>query len=812
MSQIKTIGFISVCYLLCIACTQSKKLESNLLAYIPNNTEIIIQINSSEGLSSALKNNSLINAVEEYTAIKNLKSQISPFSNMTDDESLIALSKDHEARLEVSFITRLSKETPSLDSIKNIIIEPLNGNTAINTIKYNELNFYSIIFDDVLFVSNTLDLTAKARANKPINNEVSNLFKTSSRNNMASVLFHHKTNFSKPLLFNDSTFNAQKLSKYTLVDIDISQHKILANGIATANDSSASFINIFKNTVPQENKLPHVLPKSITSFTSITFDDFDVFTNNFLAHNGIDVRDKTAIHFENIIEIGQANTSSQQALIIRSIDAANTLSKINYKATSNIYRGKTIYTLEKPPSFFIDCTAILNSKYGNYFVTIADYIVFSNDIEFLKSIITNHNNKTTLENSASYSAIKLELSDASSLLVYGNHITLNELINRNFNERLDIDISAYKSSAIQYVYDSNFAHIAVVLQPYKTETKSNTVSEEFNTILDAELLTSPQFVKNYKNNQMDIIVQDINNNVYLISNKGKVFWKKQLDGEIMGQVHQIDTYKNGRLQFVFNTANRLYVLDRNGKDVSQFPLKFSDKITQPVSVFDYDKNKTYRILITQGKSLLMYDKNGKRVTGFNYKSNSKNISSQPKHFSINNKDYIVFKRRNAIAILNRKGQQRIQVKNALNLSENDIYLYNDQFITTSVNGELLRVNAKGKITSKNLNLSSSHNITTTSKTLVSLHENKLTIRSKTIELDFGEYTEPKIFYINDKIYVTVTDLQSKKAYLFDSQAKPIANFPVFANSLIDMNNIDRDRALEVVTTDGEDSIIVYEIH
>ena len=88
----------------------------------------------------------------------------------------------------------------------------------------------------------------------------------------------------------------------------------------------------------------------------------------------------------------------------------------------------------------------------------------------------------------------------------------------------------------------------------------------------------------------------------------------------------------------------------------------------------------------------------------------------------------------------------------------------------------------------------------------------MTIRSKTIELDFGEYTEPKIFYLNDKIYVTVTDLQSKKAYLFDSQAKPIANFPVFANSLIDMNNIDRDRALEVVTTDGEDSIIVYEIH
>lgn len=812
MSRIKTIGFISICLLLCIACEQSKKPESNLLAYLPNNTEIIIRINSSEGLVSGLKNNALIKAIEEFTAIKNLKSQIPPFLNRTDDESLIALSKDYEDRLEISFIIKLPKGVPSLDSIKDLIIEPLKGNTSINTLTYHEHTYYSTILDNILFVSNTLNYTANASANKPINKEVSNLFKTASRDRMVSVLFQHKTHFSKPPLFNDSLFNTQKLSKYTLVDIDISQNKILASGLATANDSSASFINIFKNTVPQENKLPHVLPNSITSFTSITFDDFGVFRNNFLAHNGFDIHDNTASNFQNIIEIGQANTNTQQALIIRSIDASTTLSKINYKATANIYRDKTIYSLETPPSFFIDDTAILNSKFGDYFVTIADYIIFSNDIEFIKSIIANHHNKTTLENSDSYSAIKLELSDASSLLVYGNHKTLNELINRNFNERLDLDISAYKSSAIQYVYDSNFAHIAAVVQPYKTKTKSNTVSEAFNTTLDTELLTSPQFVKNYKNNQMDIIVQDINNNVYLISNKGKVFWKKQLDGEIMGKVHQIDTYKNGRLQFMFNTANRLYVLDRNGKDVNQFPLKFSDKITQPVSVFDYDKNKTYRILITQGKSLLMYDKNGKRVTGFNYKSNSKNISSQPKHYSINNKDYIVFKRGNGIAFLNRKGHQRIQVKDPLNLSENDIYLYNNQFITTSSNGELLQVNTKGKITSKDLNLSNTHKIATTSKTLVALNENILTIKSKTIELEFGEYTTPKIFYINNKIYVTVTDLQSKKAYLFDSQAKPISNFPVYANSEIDLNNIDKDDALELITKGDDRAIIVYEIH
>ncbi|MGK0323452.1 MAG: hypothetical protein ACJAR4_001493, partial [Psychroserpens sp.] len=133
------------------------------------------------------------------------------------------------------------------------------------------------------------------------------------------------------------------------------------------------------------------------------------------------------------------------------------------------------------------------------------------------------------------------------------------------------------------------------------------------------------------------------------------------------------------------------------------------------------------------------------------------------------------------------------------------------FTTSNTNGELIQITAKGNINHKNLNLNSNHKIATTSKTFVSLSDNKLTIRSKTIDLDFGDYTAPKIFYINDKIYVTVTDLQSKKGFLFDSQAKPIANFPVYANSHLELNNIDKDRKLEVITKGDHNAIIVYEI-
>ena len=794
-----------------MSCSNNKQ-ASNLYSYIPQNSDLVIQINSLESLESSLKNNSFITAMEDFKNITSIKTQLKPFLSAVTNKSLIALSKASSSKLELSLILPLPNAKSYLRTIENLTITPFDGDNRIYKIQNDQDTFYSFTTNDMVFISNTLDITKTALTQPMTKEHIALLYNTSSTDKMASILFRHKPNTQDTSVLSNPFITSKQFSKTTMLDLDISQHKILATGITKAEDSTHSFINIFKNTLPQENKIAHVLPPSITQFTSFTFNDYERFRKNLIAHQLSNSDVNTITNYQNIVELGQARTNTQDVIVARSIDPSHTLNNIEHTGIIDTHRNTPIYGLDTTPSFLIDCRTILNSESKKYVTLINEFLLFSNDIDFLKSIITTNKNKTTLENTTSYRYNKLDLSDDSSLLIYGNTKNLNEFINVNFDENLDLDTTAYKTFAIQYVYERNFAHVAAVLKPTKTEKKQNTVSEEFNTTLNTKLLTTPQFVTNYKTNQKDIIVQDINNYVYLVSNTGNVFWKKQLDGELLGEVHQIDTYKNGRLQFVFNTSNRLYILDRNGKDVNQFPLKFSDKITQPVSVFDYDNNKNYRILITQGASLLMYDENGKRISGFKYKPQSKNISSQPKHFRIENKDYIVFTRGNTVEILNRKGQQRIALKEGLNLSKNEIYLYNNQFTTTTTNGELLQINTKGKITSKRLNLNSTHNLTTTSKTLVSLDDNKLTIRSKTIELDFGDYTEPKIFYINNKIYVAVTDLQSKKAYLFDSQARPIANFPVYANSSIDLDNIDKDRALEVVTTGDEDSILVYEIH
>ncbi len=793
-------------------CENPESRLSSPLSLVPSNTDILIKINSSEGLESSLKNNALIKALETYPQIKSFNELALPTHLLQEDDNLIAISENPENQVNVSYIVPSFGNQLTLDSIPEITIDSSFNRTGMRRLLYKDKAFFSTLVDSTLFISNKIELT-EAAIDKQLstNHELENIFNTSNSDKLVSVLLNHNHKLAKPKIFEDSILNQQKLSSYTMIDSDISQNAILINGITKATDSTKSLINIFKNTVPQENRIATILPADTDFFKSFTFDDYTSFQQNMVAHQFQDsISDNNRL--QNIIEIGEALLKENKAVFLRSIDPSTTFETFDdILSEIDSYRDVTIYQVDDESDVLKDFSPLLSERHLNHAIVIEGFLVLSDDIPLLQNIISSYQSHSNLAKTDGYINLMLSLSDEASLLIFRNAPKLNQLLNLNFTDDINLDLSNFRTSAIQFIQDSDFAHVNAALKSNKKASGYNMISEELNIALDADIISTPQLLKNHTNGHKDIAVQDINNNLYLISNTGKVFWKKSLDGKILGSISQIDTYKNGRLQLVFNTAKQLYVLDRNGNDVKPFPLTYNDDITQPVSVFDYDKRKNYRLMITQGKSVLIYDKHGKTVTGFTYKNAKDNISSQPRHFRIGRKDYIAFTHGNKMEILDRVGKTRVAVKEKLSFSDNDIYLYKNRFTTSSTNGELLEIDQAGNVNHKNLNANSEHKIDATSKTLVVLNDNKLTIKSKTIDLDFGEYTAPKIFYINDKIYVTVTDLQSKKGYLFDSQAKSIPNFPVYANAPLELGNIDKDNALEVITKGDSDAIIVYEI-
>ncbi|WP_100614932.1 ribonuclease HII [Confluentibacter citreus] len=804
---------ITLLLVLTFSCNNADVDRTKLIHYTPENASIILRTNNIESLKSSIHNSDFFDILSQTNTYKNLKAKLEHVSLLKPTgDVLICLSKDKTDSLQYTIITTYNKKLFITDSLKNYKEETLVYNDkSITKSTLKNYTFYSTVIDSVFMASSSKDIIDAAYNKEYIDTELEKIYNTTTLDKTVSIIIKSNNSFIKSF-FLDEGLPLKTFSNYTALDIDINQNQIFINGITKGLDS-LNTINVFKNTIPQENQLQNITPNNSDGFMSFTFNDFENLEANLKAFTKKDsVANSTAL-FDNITEVGVIYEENKRAIVLNSIDIIATkeelLGELNMLET---FRETDIYNFSKPDLFSKTFNPLITFNKATKYCVLDEFFVFTDDIELLHNIIASYLNQTTLGEQSYFNDIKEQLNDASSLMIVGNPYILKTILEKNLGEPIGSSLNNYNTSALQFIYDTNFAHINAIIKQTKIKASENSVSEELNIKLDTDLLNTPQFVTNHITKEKEIVVQDINNNLYLISNKGKILWKKQLEGPVLGSIEQIDIFKNGRLQLAFATPHRVYVIDRNGNDVAPFPAKFNDNITQPLSVFDYDKNKNYRLLVTQGKNILMYDVNAKLVNGFAFKSANDNIINQPQHIRIGGKDFITLKTQNKLHILDRTGKTRITPKTSATFSSEPVFYHNNKFATTNTNADLISIDLNGNTSSLNLNLTEKHHIDASSKTLVTQSENKLTIKGKTIELDFGTYTAPKLFYVNDKIYVSVTDLQAHKVYLYDSQGELLYNFPVYGNSIATIDTIDKNRNLGFVVKGENNSVILYKIH
>ncbi len=176
----------------------------------------------------------------------------------------------------------------------------------------------------------------------------------------------------------------------------------------------------------------------------------------------------------------------------------------------------------------------------------------------------------------------------------------------------------------------------------------------------APIIRGPYLLTDHLSRTLQVLVQDAKHRIALISCTGKVIWQRELDAPIMGTVHQVDRYRNGKLQMLFNTEGMIHLIDRNGKDVEQFPVALPEKASAPLNVFDYDGKKEYRILLpTVEAHLLNYGLDGKAVQGWVPPTTPATCSVPVQHLRMSNKDYLILVDHNGgVSVLDRKGAPR----------------------------------------------------------------------------------------------------------------------------------------------------------
>ncbi|WP_421824216.1 ribonuclease HII [Flagellimonas oceanensis] len=803
------------------SCTKEVKTKDSLLEHLPPDPALVVKINNLTNFKSELKNNSTLTAVKGFTTIKEVMDKINGMENLTTDKTcVLALYEIGKDNYDYMLAAKKDPSLFNLDSVANKTVETLTYE-GVSVIKYNLDGLEVFSFkknDDILMSSSMMLMENLIRVSEetPVDPTLERLYQASSLDKSATLFINPSGNTSLLSLKEQSKNNHPPFSSWVSLDFTANSDEVGLSGVAMAPDSTKNFINLFKGTTPLANKTPSYAPLTSQAILSYTFDDYQVFAKN--QNTYLDRVKQTDSLFNTVEEVGVIYLNNEKVVLLKSYGTQSLYDYLDSRKTaSQNYQDSEILELEDTSLIEEGFTPLVTEFKSNYCTIIENSFIFSEGKEALQTIISNHKSSSSFDSDQGYKTAKASLASESSMLFIskasGIDFFAEQKLAPEISEDIDEDDLNEQVFASQMVMDNGFGHFNILASKIEKNQERNTVSPLFTLELNTDLATDPQFVKNHRTKQQEIVVQDQNNVLYLISTDGKVLWTKQLEGRIQGEIQQVDIYKNGKLQLAFTTNDQFLVLDRNGDEVPPFNIEFEGGNLNPLAVFDYDGSRNYRFVVTQGSKVHMYNNQAKIVRGFTFTDAPSNILGAPKHFRVGNKDYLVFKQDNStLRILHRVGSDRIKVAEKIDFSNNEVFLYKNKFSVTNKAGVLHQIDTNGNLVATNFNLNPDHGFYATSNTLVFMDDNVLSIKGRKVELELGVYSKPEIFYIYDKIYVAVTDIQNHQIYLFDSQAESIPNFPLFGSSLIDLTDMDNDRKLELVAKDQDNSLIVYKIN
>lgn len=811
----KRIPFIFI--LLCLACTPKGQKEVNLIELVPQNTSWVAQVNDSLSLKNATVLSKIFSLNGDLKkTIQNLNSQAS------SSPQLFFITPEGKNENVLGLIAKKSRED-SLLVFQNIIeysnrkIGVLNkGGQTFYTTDLGQLRMWS---QSQLVIENGIRNIQKGQ--RGIGSAVFYQLAESMDEDMAiNFLIHPSSSpliqkpFPKTPLFPDTGQDWIELS------MDISENAVNLHGVSFFNDSIPDALNLIKNLKPQKLSLTASVPENFSSFLGFTVSNMEVLKDNFKRYSrraNLPLLINQIDQLPPLNEIAFMQVGGEKTVVLRmdeiEEDFPTFLASVG---PSKKYRNYVYYPISIPMAVNTLIELLGDPIDPSWGCWHENLLIMSETESGLKNILGNLQDRKTLENNKGFKSLQENLAAENSFLWLGNSENLVDYWKANeAPEALEeLPFKAYPLLAFQGVGEESYTHLHFNLQKNLPSEKKGSVKNAYTLTLSKNPIITPQWFKNHRNKGMDVVVQDENHVLYLFSNTGKLFWKKQLSGPIIGKIHQVDLYKNNRWQLAFRTADRLMVLDRNGNVVRPFDIKLPRSNNPlPLAVFDYDNNRDYRFLVAQDRSLIMFDNRGKNLNGFTLKKVGANIIRAPKHIRLQRKDYILIPLEdNSLKIVSRTGKNRVNVKGKIAFSDNEVYSYLNTFATTDQGGNLIQVDAKGNKVSSALQLTKGHRIDATTKSMVSLSENILNIKGIPVTLPYGDYTPPKIFYLNNTLYFSTTDKSVQKVYLFYSDSRAVEGFPVYGNSTIDLANSDKDKALEMVVGTKDNSLLIYEIN
>tara|TARA_Y100000746_G_scaffold16581_1_gene13138 strand:- start:168 stop:2597 length:2430 start_codon:yes stop_codon:yes gene_type:complete len=809
--MIKRLETIILLIMLFISCNPKAEKNNSMLNLIPNDSKIIIQINDLGYIKNFINNNQLFSQTNfAQDSLNNLIKGIN--IDQSKNSGLLSFSSYGKNNTAITFISNKNYS----DSLN------INNNKSYKYNRYNifqEGDYFKTYLGNTV-ISSTSDIIIENTirnynsGKRGINNlSFYDLILSSNKNEPINIFTDSELDEFSKEYFRSIEFYPIINTSWKSYDLSKSNNDIRLTGITRINDSIKSKLSILKNINPKSLESDRLIPNTFKSFLSITISDSNLFLKNYQDYlTQINILDELGA-FEEIEVINEITfLQDDDKSIILSVADLELIDKLSF--SESIDYSKKIFDLEVSKNLnelFGLFDKNLNIQYG---ILIDKFIVLGNSKNQLKKILTSFENKRTLNNDIYYQKNRENSINKLSFLWLANtkQIKDDETFINSVSKKLDTKL--YPFISYEGIVDKQLSLLNFYIDRVETRESSGNIYNELIVSNTNKITLPPKWLKNHRNNQYDFAYQDDENYLYLYSNKGNLFWKKKLSSQIIGEIQQVDLYKNGRLQMAFRTSDKFFIIDRNGSIVKPFEISFkkSDYIN-PLSIFDYDNSKNYRFLLSQDNLIKMYDNRGKIVSGFNPDEFNADILNPPVHIRIKGKDYILLQLKNGeLKILNRRGKERISVNKNIDFSNNNFFSFMDLFTTTDINGNLIQIDMNGNVVQNSYNLKENNTIEVRMDNILIHSGNSININGKIINLPPGRYTKPKLFNYKDLLYISITDEKENKIYLFNNQGDMINGFPLKGTNIVDIVDSDNDGKIELISQLDNNSVISYEIN
>lgn len=736
--------------------------DNNPLKSIPQDAGLIIQLNqSAEFADLILRKADFIGDLtlfDSWQQLQNIAEFVDsssilihpPFNNFKTNIYTVSFHPDTSK--SVSFLLNIPlRNNSEIKQLKELVHErfnlKINDSGKIFSIEKNKdfpITLFGVFKKGVLSLSSSLGLIERVHDSIESDNVMKDpsfvrIQKTSLNKNLASIYFNfQKLNGITSQLTTNVDYSAW--ASWVELDLDLRKNAVFLNGFSCAETDSL-ITSLYRGIEPARSEITEVLPSSSKMIVNYTFSSNSRFKQNLNSYIqnsdssseyaeialGFEKRHEGAFAdlFFSIVEkeaalvytsSGSSSSEYNKFLVFNTTGQSRSLEELQKWMRDNKRSSAPTYWVDldqdtRFPVYEMPEATVLRNYFGfifpevpsAYFAFYESYLVFADTREAMHEFLYANLLKKNMASHPYFGTFSENFGYQGNFFFFVEIQHILSLMGKKLNKEVFRPTDAQKkalsnfyglgiqlSSASDLMYTNIYANHA----PHR-DKEPRTI---WQSRLDSTVVGKPTLVDNHNTGDKEVMVQDAKNNLYLLNSVGRILWKRPLDGPIMSEIFQVDYYRNNKFQFLFNTADRLYLLDRNGNYVDKYPITLPEKATNGLAVLDYGNNKDYRLFLALAdKKVYLYDKNGNRNVGWSFPKTEGFVKQPVQHFVTQGRDYLVFADSYRCYILDRRGETRVTPSQQFSSNPNSpFYLENQQaenpaLLTTTAQGELVRL-------------------------------------------------------------------------------------------------------------------------